>query len=263
MQLSSLQREHYATQGSLLLPEALDSACLSGLTSELPEVLRRAGDGCVLEQDGRTVRSVYCTQLKSGLLAQLARDSRLLCPAQQLLGGDVYLYQMKVNFKRAHTGGAWSWHQDFVYWHNEDGLPTASLINAVVFLDEVTPENGPIQLLSKSHVGGLLPAQPVTPERRERVPTQREVVTGDRYTLTGAQVTRLRRQGKQFAATGKRGSVLYFHPNLVHSSSSNRSGHDRKLLLMTYCDVRNRPSLRRPDYLVGRDYSPLQPLPLV
>lgn len=261
MQLSAAQREHYATQGYLLLPEALDSTHLSGLTSELPEVLRHAGDGCVLEQDGLTVRSVYCTQLKSGLLAQLVRDSRLLCPAQQLLGGDVYLYQLKVNFKRAHTGGAWSWHQDFVYWHNEDGLATASLVNVVVFLDEVTPENGPIQILAESHTAGLLPTQPAMPTRHRAVPTtQREVVTGDRYTLPSAQVTRLRRQGQQIAATGKRGSVLYFHPNLVHSSSCNRSHHDRKLLLMTYCDVRNRPSLRRPDYLVGRDYSPLQPL---
>jgi ectoine hydroxylase len=255
MALSSVQLQRYANEGYLLLTGVLDEDCLSQVEAELQGLQQQASDGHVLEQDGRTIRSIYCSHLKTGRLAVLVRDERVLGPALQLLGADAYLYQLKVNFKRAHTGDAWSWHQDFVYWNNEDGLPSPSLVNAVIFLDDVTQENGPIQLIAGSHMAGSLPPQSFIGQS-----TLREVIAGDRYTLSDAQVMQLREAGRQVQAVGKRGSVLYFHPNVAHSSSDNRSDQDRKLCLITYCDVHNRPSLSRPEYLVGRNYLPLRPL---
>jgi len=252
MKLTAAQQQRYASDGYLLLPQVLDADCLSELESELPSLVRQANAGCVLENDGHTVRSVYCSHLKTGRLAQLVRDRRLLTAAQQLLG-DVYLYQLKVNFKRAYSGGGWSWHQDFVYWKSEDGLLSPDLVNAVVFLDDIAPDNGPIQLIAGSHVAGSIPTQVCA-----HAGTQREVVTGDRYTLSDEYVAQLRKGDGQVTALGKRGSVLYFHPNLIHGSTGNASSQDRRLLLITYCDVHNRPTLSRPEYLVGSDYRPLR-----
>lgn len=254
MELSGEQRQHYASQGYLLLPRFLCD--VSELEGALSELLKDCSEGYITEEDGRTPRSIYCSHLKTGALAEMARDSRLLRPAQQLLGDDLYIYQLKVNFKRAYTGGAWSWHQDFIYWKNEDQLPSAALINAVVFLDDVGSDSGPIQLIPGSHAGGVLPVLPFVQSTSD--PRQREVVTGESYTLGDAQVEALRQAGGQVSAEGPMGSLLYFHPNLVHGSSSNRSNRDRRLLLVTYCDVRNRPMRTRSRFLVGRDYRSLQ-----
>jgi ectoine hydroxylase-related dioxygenase (phytanoyl-CoA dioxygenase family) len=256
MKLGAAQQQRYARDGYLVLPDVLDDGCLDEIERALPDLFVQADEGRVLERDGRTVRSIYCSHVETGPLAQLVRDSRLLVPAQQLVGEDVYLYQLKVNFKRAHSGDVWHWHQDFVYWKNEDGLPSPDLVNAVIFLDDVTADNGPIQLIARSHAGGSVP-----PHIDVQTDAQRDVVSGDRYTLSDAQMTQAKEEaGEQVSAVGTRGSVLYFHPNVIHGSSANASSQDRRLVLITYCSVNNRPTIRRAHHLVGRDYRPLRPL---
>jgi ectoine hydroxylase len=41
----------------------------------------------------------------------------------------VYIYQFKINVKAAFGGDVWQWHQDYIFWRNEDGMPgTESLM---------------------------------------------------------------------------------------------------------------------------------------
>jgi ectoine hydroxylase len=64
------------------------------------------------------------------------------------------------------------------------------------------------------------------------------------------------------APKGPRGSVLLFHPDLVHASSPNLSPYDRPLVIISYNSVRNAPDpagLHRPDFLICRDTRPLKP----
>jgi ectoine hydroxylase len=66
------------------------------------------------------------------------------------------------------------------------------------------------------------------------------------------------------APKGPAGSVLLFHPNLVHGSVPNLSPFDRRLVLVTYNSVNNQQTVKenpRPDFLVCRSRGPLSPLP--
>ena len=64
------------------------------------------------------------------------------------------------------------------------------------------------------------------------------------------------------SAKGAAGTVVFFHPEIVHGSGTNMSPYDRRLLLLTYNESSNLPcpsSAPRPEYLVGRDITPLRP----
>jgi ectoine hydroxylase len=60
---------------------------------------------------------------------------------------------------------------------------------------------------------------------------------------------------------GPAGSVVLFHPEIVHGSATNISPFPRDLLIVTYNSVGNQPRHRgepRAEFLVGRDATPLE-----
>ena len=70
------------------------------------------------------------------------------------------------------------------------------------------------------------------------------------------------------------GSVILFHPQIVHGSAQNISPHSRDVLIITYNETSNVPQpvgLPRPEYLVGQDSTPLvactglhlEPMPII
>ncbi|MEM9359998.1 MAG: phytanoyl-CoA dioxygenase family protein, partial [Pseudomonadota bacterium] len=72
------------------------------------------------------------------------RHPRLVKPAQQLRGDDLYIQQVKINVKSAFDGEAWQWHYDFATHHADDGVPEPLALNLHVFLSDVTEFNGPL-----------------------------------------------------------------------------------------------------------------------
>ena len=98
-------------------------------------------------------------------------------------------------------------------------------MNIAVFLDEVMPINGPLMLIPKSHKQGVLSAGHDT-----------QTTSYPLWTLDKETVTRLaRREGGIVAPTGKPGSVLMFHGNLVHASPPNITPYPRKIVYLTLC----------------------------
>lgn len=58
--------------------------------------------------------------------------------------------------------------------------------------------------------------------------------------------------------------MLFFHPNCVHGSANNISPFSRKIAIITYNSIDNIPIAvenPHPDFLVGRDYRAIKPLP--
>ena len=76
----------------------------------------------------------------------------------QTLGGPVYLHQFKINTKNAHDGEIWHWHQDYRTWFEDDGMPEPRVINAALFLDDVTEFNGPTMFVPGTHKLGMIPS---------------------------------------------------------------------------------------------------------
>ena len=85
------------------------------------------------------------------LSGDLAATRRLLEPVRQILDGHVYMHQFKVNAKAAFDGEVWQWHQDYGVWQRDDEMPEPRAMNIALFLEEVTPANGPLLFIPKSH----------------------------------------------------------------------------------------------------------------
>lgn len=75
--------------------------------------------------------------------------------------------------------------------------------------------------------------------------------------LTG----RLVDEGGIVAPTGKPGSVLMFHGNLVHASPPNITPYPRKIVYLTLCAVSNHITrFTRPEWIAHRDFAPIVPV---
>ena len=63
------------------------------------------------------------------------------------------------------------------------------------------------------------------------------------------------------APTGKPGTVLMFHGNLVHASPPNITPYPRKIVYLTLCAVSNHiTKFTRPDWIAHRDFAPIVPV---
>jgi ectoine hydroxylase-related dioxygenase (phytanoyl-CoA dioxygenase family) len=262
MWLTTSHVDRYREQGFLLQSDCFSAAELAPLRRALPGVFAEESPRRVLETNGR-VRSVYGSHQTDAVFGILACHPRLVEAARRLLGGDVYVYQFKINAKIAFAGDVWDWHQDYVFWLHEDGLPEPRVTTAVVFLDDVTEFNGPMYFIPSSHREGVIE----TPARAERdrayaaSPDWISNLTANlKYSLRQEAVAALVRRFGIVAPKGPAGSVLFFDGNVLHASPSNISPFDRVIVLVTYCRtdvVAAAVPTPRPTFLASRDPRPI------
>lgn len=273
MRINEEQLRHYEEQGYLLLPGYFSPAEVEAVRSQLPHVLGREGRGHIAEKEGEKVRSVYGAHLENETFRRLSLHPRLVEPSIQMLGGGVYVYQVKVNAKMAFGGDVWDWHQDYIYWRNLDGMPAPRVTNAALFLDDATEFNGPMYLIPGSHKEGCFSL----PDRDRDSARVRQLY--DAYRDAGEWISSLTAELKYsfdreaiaalvgryglISVKAPAGSVLYFHPDIVHASPHNISPFDRVSVVVTYNSVENVPRPKgepRPEFLVGRNHEPVVPL---
>lgn len=271
MLLTQEQKTAYREQGYLLLPNCFSQAEVDIVKGQLPAAFGRRDETRVTEKDGRMIRSVYGSHNENDVFRRLSMHPRLVHPSRQLLDGDVYVYQFKINAKAAFGGDLWDWHQDYIFWNKEDGMPTPRVTNCLLFLDEVTEFNGPLFLIPGSHKEGIL-ASAKPPElqggQREQVyadsPAWITSLTANlKYSLDRERVGELVSRYGIVAPKGPAGSVLLFDSNVVHGSPNNISPFDRVVVIITFNSVENVPRKTtdmRPAFLVGRDHAPVVPV---
>lgn len=266
MHITDENIQFYEDNGYLLLPEFYGPAEVAAMEAELPALFADDSPRRVLEEDGSAVRSVYGSHTTSPVFDRLIRDPRLLTPVMRILGGDVYLHQFKINVKAGFGGEMWEWHRDYDTWHHEDGMPGMQALNVVVFLDAVTEFNGPLLVIPGSHRDTDV-ADFVRDEAEilsDGAPAwMANLTTKIKHSLDRATIAMLAERHGLVAPKGPKGSVLLFHSNIAHGSSQNMSPFDRRIVIVSYNSVQNallpveRP---RPDFLAGRDFTPLVPL---
>lgn len=266
MRLTDEQLEVFQTTGILIADKAFSGDDVDLMRAEMHQLVHTERPTNLAEVDGSTMRALHGCDEHSQVMWNLVRDPRLLTPAQQMLGGDVYLHQFKVSMKSAFDGDLWKWHQDFMYWHHEDGLPESRAVTAALYVNEVTQFNAPTWVIPGSHREGLLRHR--DPSMRAPKPGlpdwQDNVIADFKYILENDEVTRLANRLGIVSATGPAGTVLFFHSSTVHASTWNLSPYERIVILITYNAVANRPVKakdqgpgHRPQFLVNRDYTPL------
>ena len=273
MRLTQEQLAAYDQNGFLFLPDYFSRREVEILKGEAARIFAEAAPHVVREKEGRTVRSAYGSHATSEPFGRLARHPRFVEPAMQVLGSEVYVYQSKINAKAAFSGDLWEWHQDFVFWHKEDGMPAPRALSATLFLEEVSEFNGPLFLIPGSHREGMIDlplhaelAAGAAPSHvaYQSSPAWISNLTADlKYALRKEAVAELVGRYGITAPKGPAGSVLFFHSNLVHGSPNNISPFDRLLAIITFNSVENAPGRvpnPRPEFLVSRDATPVKPL---
>ncbi|MCJ8311158.1 MAG: phytanoyl-CoA dioxygenase family protein [Hyphomicrobiales bacterium] len=102
--------------------------------------------------DHPSLRRVASPTDVSDVYAAVAFDSPMTDMACDLLGPDVRFHHAKVNSKLPRTKTVVKWHQDFPF----DPHSNDDTLTALLFLDDVTEENGPLMIAPGSHRGPLL-----------------------------------------------------------------------------------------------------------
>jgi ectoine hydroxylase-related dioxygenase (phytanoyl-CoA dioxygenase family) len=158
------------------------------------------------------------------LYSMFARAPRIVDRMEQALGGEVYLYHMKMMLKEPRVGGAWEWHQDYGYWyHNGCLLPL--LASCLIAVSRANQANGCLQVLRGSHLMGRID----------------HGKSGDQ---TGADMERVNVALKRMELLHvecEPGDAIFFDSNLLHRSDMNTSEESRWSLICCYNARRNDP----------------------
>jgi ectoine hydroxylase len=221
-QIAAFDRDGY-----ILLPDCFDQEEVALLRSEAEEIYKSNRQEVWREKSGAP-RTAFAAHTYNEAFRRLGAHPRLIEPVEQLFGEGLYMHQFKINAKAPSDGELWPWHQDYGVWSREDGMPEPRAMNIAVFLDEVMPFNGPLMFIPCSHKSGVLAAGHDTTTTSYPI-----------WSLDNETVALLTAQGGIVAPTGKPGTVLLFHGNLVHASPPNMTPYPRKIVYLTLCAVSN------------------------
>ena len=256
----------YENSGYLFAEGLLQAEEISSLTDEFRRLARapdlRESEELITEPDSDEVRSIFRVHRLSQVFDWLARDTRILDVARQILGSEAYLHQSRVNLKPGFHGKEFYWHSDFETWHVEDGMPRMRALSASIALTENYPFNGPLMLIPGSHKT-FVPCVGSTPKDHYRQSLKKqEYGVPDQVSLK-----RLADQGGIVAPTGPAGSVVFFDCNTMHGSNSNISPFARSNVFFVYNSVENTLSepycglKPRPEHIAAREsFHGLEPL---
>jgi ectoine hydroxylase-related dioxygenase (phytanoyl-CoA dioxygenase family) len=141
------------------------------------------------------------------------RDSGIADCVAALIGPNVKFHHSKINSKLPGAATAVKWHQDFPFTpHSNDDLVTALLM-----LDDVVEQNGPLQVVPGSH-------------RDEIYDLWHAGV------FTGAVADEVARDclSRAVTCTGGAGTLCLMHTRLLHGSGPNLSDLPRTLFIAVY-----------------------------
>ena len=159
------------------------------------------------------LRKIEETRSLSALFKDLSSHPGLVAVIQDLLGPDLLLFRSTLMLKPALHGSIHGLHQDSAYWPMEP--PT--LVTVSIALNDTTEENGCIQVIPRSHLGGV--------QEWGQIARDQEAALTDRDDLDDSQLVN---------APVRAGTALMFHSRLVHGSGPNRSPNPRHTALYAY-----------------------------
>ena len=159
------------------------------------------------------LRRVQAPTEVSDAYFQAMADSRMTDMVADLIGPDVKLHHSKINSKLPGSATQVKWHQDFPFTPHSN----SDLITALLMIDEVTLQNGPLEVQIGSHRG------PIHSLWHDGI-------------FTGAVAPELEQQMKREAVSchGPAGSVCLMHTRVAHGSAPNLSAEPRTLFICVY-----------------------------
>ncbi|XP_076454925.1 L-proline trans-4-hydroxylase-like isoform X2 [Babylonia areolata] len=179
------------------------------------------GDG-----EGRHSRLCLWNHPGTDVTGMVASCEKVAGTCAELLGGEVYHYHTKLMMKEAFTGGKHVWHQDYGYWY-KNGCLFPDMMTVFISVDPCKKTNGCLQILEGSQKCGRI---------------EHLMVDGQ----TGADLERVKHLEKvleHLYVEMEPGDALFFHCNLLHTSSANTSPDRRWAFLCAFNRRSNDPVL--------------------
>lgn len=228
--LTQAQIDFFRDNGYLVVENAVSDEQLAALTSDFDGWVKdsREHDSAYGDTlDGRprfdlepghtadkpALRRVNAPVEVSDAYYEVMADSKMTSCVADLIGPNVKLHHTKINSKLPGGNTQVKWHQDFPFTpHSNDDV-----ITALLMVDEVTEENGPLEVLAGSHRGEIHGLW------------HDGVFTGAIDDAVADEC-----QAKSVRCTGPAGSVCLMHTRLLHGSAPNRSQQPRTLFICVY-----------------------------
>ncbi|GHA98215.1 ectoine hydroxylase [Modicisalibacter luteus] len=262
--LSQEKLDDFERNGFLFEPNFLSADEVAELRDELKILLDndtyRGKDFSITEPDSQEIRSLFAVHFLSQRFARLANDERLTGRVRQILGGETYVHQSRINYKPGFQGKGFNWHSDFETWHAEDGMPAMHAVSASIVLTDNHHYNGPLMLVPGSHKV-FVPCLGETPDDHHK----QSLKTQEFGVPSPEALERLIEANGIEAPTGAAGGLLLFDCNTLHGSNANMSPDPRSNVFFVYNRVDNvcgepfGARRRRPAFLAhapGQEWKP-------
>ena len=228
--LSETQIEEFWRDGYLLVENALDKKQLAELRKDFAgwvEESKSHEQAYGETMDGRprfdvepghsaespALRRVASPAEISGAYLDAMKNASVGDYVSDLIGPAIKFHHGKINSKLPGAATEVKFHQDFPFEPHSNH----DLITALMFVDEVTEENGPLEVLPGSHEGPLYSLW------------QNGAFTGAMEESVVAEM-----RDKTVKCAGPAGSVCLMHTRLVHGSAPNLSDKPRTLYICVY-----------------------------
>lgn len=263
--LPTEQVERYSDDGYLSIPQLIEAGEAAELLREAQQMAAAADPSAtdvIVEPASQSVRSLFRIHRTNARFRSICKDDRIVEIARQLLGGEVYIHQSRINFKPAFSGKEFFWHSDFETWHVEDGMPRMRAVSVSISLTENHEFNGPLMVVPGSHKHYIRCVGETPDDHFKASLRKQEYGVPSREALqmlveSGGGIT---------APKGGAGSATLFDCNTMHGSVANLSPYPRTNLFLVFNSVENalvepfggKPP--RPDFLGEREVLPLSDL---
>lgn len=228
--LSKSQIDTFWRIGALTIPNAITPDELAGLRSEFSdwvEESRKYSKAYGTITDGRprfdiepghtadhpTLRRVASPTEISKVCEDVTFNSKIGDYVADLLGPDIRFHHAKMNSKLPGSKTVVKWHQDFPF----DPHSNTDQITALLFLDDVTLENGPLKVVPGSHKGEL-----------------HSLWHDGQFTGAIDDALSDAFENAAISCFGPAGSLCLMHVCVTHASGENHSSGPRTLFINTY-----------------------------
>jgi ectoine hydroxylase len=248
MRLTDEQLRRFDEDGFLILPNVFSNEEIDVLRAQMPALFAEQRAENTREAGSSAVRNLLSLHRRNEMFARLVRHPRLVEPALQLLGEDVYPQQVKINPKEGFDGIGYDWHFDFATHHRRDGVPKPLALNFHILMDDVTEFNGPLVFVPGSHKREIALQRSVDGEKWEL------------WTVPREAVSRLVFELGMVSAKGPRGTLLIFGDKLLHVSGQNVSPYPRWIFSLILNPVSNGATKDVPEMAHERDRTPTRAL---
>ncbi|NBR39028.1 MAG: phytanoyl-CoA dioxygenase family protein [Alphaproteobacteria bacterium] len=143
----------------------------------------------------------------------VAKNNAALDLTAAIFSPNIKFYASKINLKLPGSKTQVKYHQDFPF----DPHTNMDMMTVLIFLDDVTLENGPLQLVPGSHKGPLY-----------------SLWQDGRF--TGAVAKDVEKTAKDISVpcVGRAGDACLMHSCVLHGSSANLTQDPRRLFILTY-----------------------------